>query len=137
MFYVHDGVLLDPGAPEPQIYIETKGLVTERHTVFLPGRNAEPDWERRGRNLPVDENDPGTPDIYVIPRFAEQGGNVLEIFVDIWNVSQAEQDFSLLVEIRQADYEPDVLFDEEGTIPAEENNRHLGFGVFVPLELMT
>ncbi len=137
MLYIHDGVLLDPASPDPQVYIETRGLVTERHEILLPGRNSEPDWLRRGRNLPESPDDPGTPDRYVIPRFTEQDGNVLEIFVDLWNVSKKEQDFHLIVEIHQADYEPDVLYNVKGKISARDSDRHEGFGVFVPLVLMS
>ena len=108
----------------------------ERHRVLLPAWHGELEWIKRGRNLPVAPGDPGTPDIYAIPRFAEQGGNILEIEVDLWNVSQADQAFTLNVEVHQGDYVPDVLFDEQGTLAAQDNNRHLGFGVFVPLGIM-
>ena len=57
--------------------------------------------------------------------------------MDLWNVSTKEQDFHLIVEIHQADYEPDVLYNEIGKISAKDGHRHEGFGVFVPLELMS
>ena len=137
MFYVHPGVLFDPDPPPPEIFIQTNGLVVEHHRIFLPKGLVTDDWLQRGGNRPALAGDPGTPDIYPVPYFDQHGGKTLEIFVDIWNVSKRARKFRLQVLIRQADYVDDVLYDESGTIPADDGDRHRGFGVFVPIEMMT
>ena len=137
MFYVHDGVFLDPGVSPPQVFIETKGLVVDKHRILLPAHNGTQRWEMDGTNIPSSSTDSGTPDIYVIPEFTQQRGNVLQIFVDVFNVRSTNQSFSLRVEIHQADYEPDVLFNERGELGTEKGERTDSFGVFVPLRIMT
>lgn len=137
MFYVHDGVLLDPGASPPLVFIETTGLVVETHRLLLPARNGTVRWEEDGTNIPTDSDDAGTPDMHVIPDFVRQGGNILQVFVDVFNVRPNQERFGLRVEIHQADYEPDVLFDEVGELGSERGERTDSFGVFVPLRLMT
>jgi len=137
MFYVHPGVWLDPSVAPPQIFIETKGLAVDKHRILLPAHNGTQRWEVDGTNIPTSPEDPGTPDIYVIPEFTQQDGNILEIFVDLFNVTDNEQTFALRVEIHQADYEPDVLFNEKGTLGNTNGERTKAYGVFVPLRLMT
>jgi hypothetical protein len=136
MIYVHDGVFLDPSVAPPQIFIQTNGLVVEKHRILLPARNGTERWEADGTNIPLNSDDPGTPDIYLIPEFTRQAGNLLEIFIDLFNVHEVDRKFSLRVEIHQADYEPDVLFDEHGKLGAVAGERTCTFGVFVPLRLM-
>jgi len=137
MFYVHDGVLLDPSVAPPQVFIETTGLAVDKHRLLLPARGSVQRWEADGTNIPESNTDPGTPDIYVIPDFTQQGGNILQIFVDLFNVRETNQRFGLKVEIHQADYQADVLFDEEGELGTEKGARTDVFGVFVPLKIMT
>ena len=55
----------------------------------------------------------------------------------MFNVRPNQERFGLRVEIHQADYEPDVLFDEMGELGSERGERTDSFGVFVPLRLMT
>ncbi len=137
MFYVHAGVLIDPDAAAPYIFIETKGLVVDTHRNFLKKTEHTDRWEEEGTNIPSSPNDPGTPDLYSIPQFQQQGGNILRVFVDLFNVSASSQTYSLRVEIRQADYEPDMLFNETGKLGTKSGERTKSFGVFVPLRIMT
>ena len=137
MFYVHEGVWLDPDVSPPQVFIETAGLVVEKHRILLPASADTDRWEIDGTNIPTSSDDPGTPDIYEIPQFTRQGGNLLEIFVDLFNVTNASQRFTLNVEIRQADYEEDILFDVTDTLGSSRGERTDAFGVFVPLRIMT
>ncbi|MEM1261331.1 MAG: hypothetical protein AAGH76_02965 [Pseudomonadota bacterium] len=127
-------ILIDPGFPPPQIYIRTGGLVVEHHDIFLPAFNGAPEWSQRGTNVPRDDNDEGTPDVYVIPDHSRQDGNLLEITVNIFNVSSDEKNFTLNTEIWQGDYAPDVLIDHSATLPAQETK---SFAVFAFLELMS
>lgn len=137
MFYVHPGVLIDPDISAPQVFIKTNGLIVEKHNILLPAQTDTSRWQVDGTNIPSSRNDPGTPDIYEIPQFTRQGGNLLEVFIDLFNVSQNDQNFRLRVLIRQGDYEDDVLFDEAGTLGSKKGERTEAFGVFVPLKLMT
>lgn len=126
-------VLIDPGLPPPRVFIRTGGLVVEHHEILLPAHNGAPRWEQRGTNVPEDDNDSGTPDIYTIPNHSSQDGNLLEVFVDLFNVTESEKRFHLEVQIWQGDYEPDILIDERDVIPAKETQ---SFGVFTFLESM-
>lgn len=137
MFYVHPGVLIDPFVMAPTIFIETKGLVVDNHRCFLKATEHTDRWEVDGTNIPSSPEDPGTPDIYVIPQYTQQGGNILRIFVDLFNVTPANQEYTLRVEIHQDDYEPDVLFDESGELGTQRGEKTESYGVFVPLSLMT
>lgn len=67
MFKVSDDVYLDPDATAPQIFIEAKGLVVEKHRILLPSHNGTQRWEVDGTNIPASGDDSGTPDIYEIP----------------------------------------------------------------------
>ena len=136
MFYVHDGVLLDPDLVPPQVFVETKGLVVDKHRILLPSYGGTQRWEVDGTNIPHSGDDAGTPDIYVIPEFTQQGGNILQFFIDLYNVRTSKQKFQIRVEIHQADYEPDVLFDESGELGPKKGERTESYGVFVPLRLM-
>jgi hypothetical protein len=137
MFKVNEKVYLDSDLAAPQVYIETRGLIVEKHSILLPEHKGASRWDVTGTNVPLDDGDSGTPDIYEIPEFTRQGGNILEIFVDLFNVTEDDQDFALKVEIHQGGYEPDILFDVSGTLGTTKGERTDTFGVFVPLRLMS
>ena len=130
---MHDGVLIDPNTKPPEVYIETKGLIVDTHRVWIVTRDGTKSWDREGTNIPSSSSDIGTPDIYMIPDFNKQDGNILKVFVDLYNKLSTKQKFKLKVEIHQADYEPDILFNEDSELEGKSFNT---FHVFVPLRVM-
>lgn len=136
MIHVNEPVLLDPDASPPHVFIETKGLVIDIHQLLLRARNNATRWEADGSNIPIDDDDEGTPDRYPIIDFIQHNNNILEMVIDLFNQTNEVQEFSLRVEIHQADYEPDEIINVEGELGAEENDKTQLFRAFVPLRLM-